>query len=363
MKKILHVIGGMNRAGAETMLMNIYRAIDRSEYQFDFVYYTKVKCDYDDEIYSLGGKVFYARASNLVVNVFDIYKLIRKNGPYVAVHSHTLLNIGYSMIAASLAGVKIRIAHSHNTQNFIKPNLFQKLYEKSAKVLVYTFANQYICCGREAGEYLFPNQSHVTFIPNSINFDSFTDISQTSCDELSQSLDIKSNEHVLIQVGRLSEVKNFSFSIDVCSELKRREVAFKFLIVGSGHLEAELKNKVNQLGLQDNIKFLGIRTDIPVLFKVADLFLMPSYHEGFPVVLVESQVAGLYSLVSDNVSSEVDRGVGLVSFNSLKLNEWTELVLDRFTNKCKNIDTDYLEKLSDFNIDNSVKMITTIYDK
>lgn len=64
-KRVLHIVGGMNRGGAETMIMNIYRALDRNVLQFDFITHRKDVCDYDEEIQKLGGRIFMSRVLEL----------------------------------------------------------------------------------------------------------------------------------------------------------------------------------------------------------------------------------------------------------------------------------------------------------
>ncbi|MBC5975328.1 glycosyltransferase, partial [Bacillus pumilus] len=117
-KRVLHIVGGMNRGGAETMIMNIYRALDRNVLQFDFITHRKDVCDYDEEIQKLGGRIFYVPsigASSPFAFVRTLTKTIKRTGPYQAVHAHTDFQTGFSALAAKLAGVKVRICHSHNT--------------------------------------------------------------------------------------------------------------------------------------------------------------------------------------------------------------------------------------------------------
>ena len=110
--RILHVVGAMNRAGTETMLMNIYRNIDREKVQFDFISYSQEEAHYDKEIKELGGKVIKLSSTT---SVKELVNAINENGPYEVVHAHTLFNSGIAMLAAKKCGIKTRISHAHTT--------------------------------------------------------------------------------------------------------------------------------------------------------------------------------------------------------------------------------------------------------
>ena len=129
--RVLHIVGKMDRAGAETMLMNLYRHIDRSEIQFDFITFTQEKGDYDDEILSLGGRIFPILANNSIERMFKLTSFLKQHSEYQIVHAHKLLNNAFHLLAAKKAGVPHRISHSHNTSNG-KFGIVANLYEKLA---------------------------------------------------------------------------------------------------------------------------------------------------------------------------------------------------------------------------------------
>jgi glycosyltransferase EpsF len=122
-------------------------------------------------------------------------------------------------------------------------------------------------------------------------------------------------------------VKNHTWSVDVAAALRELGVDFRMLFVGAGPEKAALESQIAGLGLGENVKLLGLREDIAELMAAADVMLMPSLHEGFPVVLVESQAAGLPAVISSAISPEVDLGLGLVEF--VGLSEGAELWADR----------------------------------
>jgi glycosyltransferase EpsF len=317
MKRILHIVGTMDRAGAETMIMNLYRAIDKSKFQFDFVYFTDKKCDYDDEIKILGGNIYRITANNPIKRTKELILLLKQNPQWETVHAHTLLSIGFHLFAAKKAGIKNRIAHAHST-NDGKKSVLGKLYKFLSMQLLDRYTTKHIACGKAAGDFLFPNQKDIKIIPNSIDIKAFTEVSHTSKMYLKNEFNLSDDTLVLLQLGRLITIKNHAFTIEIAKELKKQGVNFKLFLAGQGNLKEVLEQQVKEKELDNEIIFLGLRTDIPELLAGSDIMLMPSFYEGFPVVLVESQAAGIPSLISDTISSEVDLGTELIYFESLK---------------------------------------------
>lgn len=360
MQRILHIVGKMDRAGAETMIMNLYRNIDRTHFQFDFITFTDKKGDYDDEIKSLGGKIIPISETNPIKRIIKIYSFLKNNKEYRIIHSHTLLNSGFNLLVASFAGIKYRIAHAHSTTNGGN-NLIDKLYNSIAKKLVNAFSNTKIACGVEASKFLFDNEKSEILL-NGIDIDQYHQIATIDQDYIRSDYSISTETKIILQVGRLQTVKNHKFSLDIMKGLKETGVDFKFFIIGQGNLENELKSKVEQLGLKNHVIFTGIRSDVPQLMAGADIMLMPSFHEGFPVVLVESQAIGLPTIVSDKVSQEVDLGLNLIQFTSLdNINSWINNIVKE---KKKNIISNKtILKEKGFDVKSNATRLQQLYKK
>ncbi len=317
-KRILHVVGVMDRAGAETMVMNLYRAIDRNQYQFDFVYFTEKECAFDAEILQLGGVIYRIsndKSKSLLLRTFELYKIIKINS-FHAVHCHQLFSNAFHLCAAFFAGSKKRIAHSHNTSDSNSTSFFGRLYQSFAKLLIALLATDFIACGKQAGVFLFPNRKNITLIPNAVDIAKF--MHQPKEINFFKNSSISEKTLVISQVGRFMPVKNHEFSLDLAVCLKNKGVDFHLFFAGSGPLEETLKNSAFTKEVSDKITFLGVRSDIENVLAHSSVLLMPSFHEGFPVILVESQVAGIPALISDSISKEVDLGLNLVHFKSLK---------------------------------------------
>ncbi|WP_298737838.1 glycosyltransferase [uncultured Psychrobacter sp.] len=310
----------MDRAGAETMLMNLYRQVDRTRVQFDFITFTNETADYDTEILQLGGKIIPIIANNPIERMLRLRKFLKKNPDYKIIHAHMLLSNAFHLLAAKAAGVEHRISHAHNTNNG-KSNIVKKAYEKWALITNRKIATHKIACGKLAAQYLFGTTDNVWLLPNAVDIEQMIVVANDSRDYIDQKFANKGLK--IIQVGRLSEVKNHQFSLKVAEELNNRDIDFTLYIVGQGPLENTLRQQVEDKSLLDNVKFLGIRTDITELMASANFMVMPSLHEGFPVVLVESQAVGLMSIVSEQVSFEVDLSLGLIEFSPINsIDKW-----------------------------------------
>ena len=329
MRRVLHVLGKMDRAGAETMVMNIYRQVDRNQYQFDFVVFSKKEGNYDAEILSLGGRIYRISKSNFLARMLELRRLLKAHPEYQIIHCHTLFSNAFHLLAAYMANVPYRLVHSHNTSDLSGNKFVRAVYHLSARKMIRQYATHFIACGEAAANFLFPGQSGCLIIPNSIDAGFFTTTGEEKRNYIDELYRLEKRYLKLIQVGRLEPVKNHTFTINLAGELKRRGVFFKMFFVGQGSLLTALENKVRHLGLDNEVVFLGVRTDIPQLMAGADVMMMPSHHEGFPVVLVEAQAVGVPSLVSDTISREVDLGLDLVQFTSLQKekSEWVESLI------------------------------------
>jgi glycosyltransferase EpsF len=313
----------MNRAGAESMMMNIYRAVDKTKFQFDFLVYNDARQDYEDEIASLGGRVIHMPLApgmwGLLKSVKQMRHILKTEGPYCAVHAATLHNSAMAMLAAvGVSGCK-RVVHSHNTRNVLHPGLAEKVYGCLTKLIIRVLGQEFIACGEEAGYYLFGKklfQRRGVVINNSVDIDTFYRMDASEVARAKAALGI-TDERVIGSVARLTEVKNHERMLTIAAELKRRHERFKMLLVGRGELEAPLRQRVSQLGLDREVMFLGVRADIPLLMHVMDVFLMPSHFEGNPVTLIEAQTACLPAVISDIITPKIDLGLQLIERVSL----------------------------------------------
>lgn len=304
MRRILHVVGRMDRGGTESMLMNHYRHIDTSKYQFDFVVHTTEKSDFEDEIIALGGRILRVPRFNLL-NYFQYCKawkyLLSSHTEYKIIHVHHFLVAGIVLPIAAELGIKTRIVHSHNT----KPPIFI-LKEKVMWLFhhdLIRYSTLKLACSQAAGEYLFGKKEFTVF-NNAIETSVFRyDASKRN---ILRNYFGLSEEHFIIgHVGSFrTRQKNHSFIIDIFAEVAKRNTNARLLLVGVGQLQKEIKDKVMALSLGERCIFAGLRDDVPALLSAMDVFLFPSFFEGLSVVSIEAQAAGLPIVASNRVTSE-----------------------------------------------------------
>jgi glycosyltransferase EpsF len=337
-RRVLHVVSAMERGGAETLLMNIYRNIDRTNIQFDFVSHRKEKCDYDDEIISLGGNVY--RVSSLgqmgpLAYIKQLKKIITSQN-YSAVHAHTDYQCGFPALAAKLAGIKRRICHAHSNNWPKGRGLRQQIALKALQMLIKYSASDYCACSVEAGRFLFGQSSidrgQVRVIKNGIEISQFIDQDLNNHSSVKHEFNIPQESKVIGHIGRFSESKNHAFLLKVLKRLVEEKQDIVAILVGDGPLRKDMEEEARKLGILSNIRFAGVRTDIPRLMKAFDVFLFPSLYEGFGIVTVEAQSCGTPCVASDSVPKNTDMGLGLITFISLNedVGTWSQEITKSF---------------------------------
>lgn len=328
--RVLQVVTIMNRGGLETMIMNYYRKIDRDKIQFDFLVHRDERGDYDDEIESLGGRI-YRMPSIKPGNYRKYFRALDEffmlNRDYVAVHSHINENSGFVAKYAKKYGIKKRIAHSHIADLKLDYKYPFRLY---ARLYLKTNINYYFACSEKAGEWLFGKKAilnkQVTVLNNAVDLDLFK-YNESVRHEMREKLGIE-NKVVIGHIGRFNLQKNHKFLIDIFNEINKINKNTVLLLVGTGNMMDDIKLKVNKLGLKDSVKFLGLRNDVSKLMQSMDMFLFPSLFEGLPVVLVEAQASGLKCVASTGITKEANITKS-IEFIDLKLQakEWANKIL------------------------------------
>ncbi|MGF9953948.1 glycosyltransferase family 1 protein [Bacillus mycoides] len=327
--RILHVVVNMNRGGAETLIMNLYRNIDRNKVQFDFL--TCKEGVFDTEISELGGKVHripYITDGGHNEYIKSLDNFFESHQEYKIVHSHMDKMSGFVLRAAKKAGIPVRIAHSHNTSS--EGGVAAKVYKWYAGKYILRSATHLLACSDAASRWLFAGKTDTaTIFKNGIEPEKFS-FSPEIRKQIREELNLTVDNFVVGHVGRFAHQKNHGFLIEVFAQLVKLRRDSVLVLVGDGPLRVKIEQKVEELNLGANVKFLGIRSDIDHLLQAFDVFAFPSIHEGLPVTLIEAQGAGLSCVISDAITKEVDMGAGLVSFESINTSPeiWAQDILD-----------------------------------
>ena len=349
MIRVLQVVNIMDRAGLETMLMNYYRNIDRSQVQFDFLTHRDTPGAYEDEIKELGGKIY--RAPRLYPQNYLRYfsflsKFFSEHQEYKIVHSHIDTMSAFPLYAAKRAGIPNRIGHSHSS----KLDLDFKLPIKyAAKLLMPYEANWYFACSQKAADFIYPGEK-VKIIHNAIDLTKFQ-YDDHKRNDIRSKLNLN-GKFVIGHVGRFYYVKNQMFLLEIVNEIKKENTNIRLLLIGKGEDEGTLRKRVEDLGLQENVIFLIDRSDVNDLYQAMDAFVMPSIFEGLPVVGVEAQANGLPCLFSNTISSEVLL-TNRAEMMSLKCRprEWADKIMNMRREKSQDTRTQLAEKGYDIQIE------------
>ena len=306
--RVLHVLYVMNYAGTETLLMSIYRNTDRSRIQFDFAVCSDQSGDYDKEIVDLGGRIIkYPKYT--VTNHLSYKKwwedFFRNHKEYRIVHGHIGSTAALYLSVAKQSGC-YTIAHSHATNN-IKFNLKDLVYS------VYSYRTRFIAdfffgCSMAAlkdryGARIAKNTNRSRVFLNAIDVDRFI-FDQETRNRVRKEFGISQDEIVFGTVGRLTASKNPYLILNILLELKNRGRDFLFLWFGRGELEDQIRAKINEMGLEDNIIMGGVRNDINRILQAMDAFVFPSVFEGLGITCVEAQAADLVCFCSSNIPQE-----------------------------------------------------------
>lgn len=302
--RVLQVLASLERGGAETSVMNYYRHTDRHRIQYDFVVHTPRRGAYEQEVEMLGGRVHRLprfRWTNLFPYRRAWRELLVRNPEYSVVHGHFFTISSIYLDVASKLGIRT-IAHSHANVPGLRGRLIRALSLPVRRV-----ANTKAACSTDAARYLYGagavRRGEVVIINNAIEVDRFRfdpDVRATIRAALGME-----GKFVLGHIGRFEYSKNHLFLLDVFAALLRSEPRAALVLVGDGTRRDQIEGRIADLGLTDDVILTGVRSDIPDLLQAMDVFVVPSLYEGLGIVAIESQAAGLPTIVSDRLPSDV----------------------------------------------------------
>ncbi len=360
MIRILH-LPGMLHGGVGSVIMNLFRRIDKTQFVFDICVIEDTS--YRREIESYGGKlIVIPKRKNVgtIKYIKNIKKIIDENG-YDIVHIHSVFTGIFSLIAAYLSHATIRIYHAHNTvDNIVSNSRFSFVVVPVLRFLIGVMSTVKIACGREAGKYVFGNRKYEV-IPNGVDLCRFKPMSTKDRERLREELGYNSKDIVVGNVASFIEVKNQSFFIDLAKSDKQGRC--KFLLVGDGPMLEDVRKNANENKLDEKISFVGNRNDTHLLFNSMDVFCLPSFFEGLPVTAIEAQACGTPVVTSSRVTDEADMGIvpyeRIVDFNPI---DWIGCFyrLEKSANRDEEAILTKMKSMH-YNIEDSVKKIVSYY--
>lgn len=328
--RVLHVIGGvMDFGGTEMFLMNYYRQIDKNKVQFDFLLTGLDKGVFDDEIVSLGGQLFNvpSKKQNVVKNLIGTYRILKSNQSSI-VHSHLDGMNGLIMGLSYLAGNKVRISHSHNTQH-LTTNRIKLLIHNVFRILSRISATDYMSASKEAALWLHGKRIAVgknTVIVNGIDYKRYSFNSEARI-TLRNKLDIN-DRFVLGHVGRFHFQKNHMFLLELVSKLVKFNDSILLILVGDGEARFDIESKIEELEIQKYVLLVGKSDDTSKYYNAFDSFLLPSVFEGLGIVAIEAQVNGLNVIASMGVPQVAKISEQMIFIDTKEISHWTNQIIE-----------------------------------
>lgn len=316
--RVLQVFASLNIGGAECRMMDIYRNLDRTKIQFDFITMTDENQFFEPEIKELGGYIFRVdnpRRTFIIKHIKDLVKIMKTHN-YQAVHSHTSYHCGIVSLAARIAGIKYRVAHARTTGSIQKGKI-DRLNIQLGRTLVNFFSNKRLCISKDAGEFLYGKramrENEIIILPNAIDLSPYENFYG-----FDKGIEFRIKDHQVIgHIGRFYEMKNHKFLIDIFEKLIENGGKYKLILIGDGLLKDEIEGIVLKKQLVEDVIFTGNRRDIPYLLSLMDVLIMPSFYEGLGGAVIEAQAAGIPCVISSNLPNEIDLGLGLIKRVSL----------------------------------------------
>lgn len=315
-----------NRGGIESVVLNYCDVLYSNGHTFDFISTTGTISEMD-RVKKWGSNVY--KVGRLKNNPFAFIKSLRR----IMIDNHydvfwdnrdSIANLSYIWLAY-LLGIRIRIMHAHTSEN-LGGKIKGIVHFMNRALFVRIVANRYWAVSKNARDYFFPYsiEAKVDIVPNCIDFKKFS-FSNSKRDFFRNQMNLEGKK-VLLMVGSVQYPKNQKIAIDAIKQLNESEIKWVLLIAGDGTEKTKLEEYVCSINASNYVIFLGLITNVVDMLQVADIYLMPSIHEGLPVSLLEAQINGLPCVISQNISEEAIISKEVYSLDPYDCEKWVDCI-------------------------------------
>lgn len=361
--KIVNIISKLVYGGTESVLLNYYSHINRRHYDLNIITMEAINKESIKRFEDLGFKVYIV--GNWEENPVKVGKKIikiLKQGKFDIIHSHLSHTNFYFMILGYIAGIKIRISHSHLI--YIDKNLKEKIKHKMYKILIKIFSTNFMACSEAASIDLYGTTNNVYILRNAIDLTKFIPNIKVR-KQYRKLLRYTEDEIIICNIGRMEEQKNQLFLIEIFNELIKLNNRYRLLIIGSGSLENNIKERITKLNLTDKVKILSNRDDVNNILQASDIFLLPSLYEGLGIVLIEAQAVGLSCYTSDKVVPQEAKVTDKLHFINLEKGsrQWAKYIEENYHKEPEQIQDYQLITEYGYNISEEAKKLDEYYQK
>lgn len=363
MKRVLCLLSSMNAGGAETFLMKLYRQLDRTKYQMDFCINVKEKCFYEEEILSLGGKIYRipSKSENRKQFKTGLSNIVKENS-YEYVLRITSNAMGFmDLKVAKKAGAKICSARSSNSSD--GKGIKKVIAHKIGNILYKKYVDVKFAPSDLAAKYTFGEKDYkngkVSILHNGVDLNVYK-YNNADAEQIRKEFGIDDGYKIIGHVGRFMEQKNHKFLLNVFAEIKLQLDKVKLLLIGDGVLKEKIEQQSNELGISRDVIFTGVRSDVPKLMSAMDVFVFPSFFEGMPNTVIEAQAMGLPCVISDTITKEANI-TGLVEYLSLEesVKNWADIAIAKIALERKDTKEDFVRNEYEINsvVNKFVKLV------
>ncbi|MGN1328887.1 MAG: glycosyltransferase [Eubacterium sp.] len=354
--RVLHMIPDIGVSnGVMSVILNYAKAMP-DDIKFDVVYFSEKDKTRKSDIEALGGRVYKIdppSPKDLITGKMNSFFSTHKN-EWQVLHIHCPHFAIFIAPYAKKAEIKKIAVHCHTTSYSLKGNgkrnKILSLYGKY-------FIKDKFACSKEAGSIWYGNKAF-RVLNNAVDCNSLRFNPQVRKDVRRQ-MDLE-NSFVVGHIGKTTVVqKNHPFLFQIFAEIKKKKENAVLLLAGGEETE-ELMSLAKKLGIDRDIRFLGVRNDIDKLLQAFDVFLFPSTSEGLPVSVIEAQAADLPVVMSENITNEVVV-TDLVKIKSLNetAEVWADIVIELSNSERK----DNFDKMKSagWNISDTVTQLIEYY--
>ena len=334
MKKILMTYGEPFVYGGQEMFsLNLYRNINKSKTIFDFYTPYYVSNFSLIKILDKNSKFYYDNKKDkgflkkiyYIIYFNKFLKLHKNNYDIIHINSGSSFTLAIGAYIAKKNGIKKVIVHAHSSgTSRNRHKIINKILSR-----YYKYADNFLACSKEAAKYHFPNEiiqkNNYTIISNGIDIEKYK-YNEEKRKEYRKLLNINDNEILIGNVGRLSKEKNQIFILEILKKILNKNKNYKLLLIGNGSYKNQIKNKIEELKIKDNVIIFENRNDINYLLMAMDIFVFPSIFEGLGIALIEAEATGLPSICSAGIPKEAIVNKNCYQINDFKIDNWIKLI-------------------------------------
>ena len=364
MIKVLQFVATVGSpGGVQSLLKSYYDNIDHSKVHFDFAVFDKEDCGFEHYFKDLGCKIYYVPPKkNGLKEHIEAIKKIFENEKYDIVHTHQNFRGLLTIYEAKKYKIPVRIVQSHRSN--APETLKIRIIRFFCTFFIKKMSTDWWACGKDAAIWMFGKRAYksnrVFILNNAIDVTKF-DYDEQKRKKLRQELNIEKN-FVIGLVGRFFYQKNHKLLINIFEQLLRKNSDARLLLIGNGELENEIKELVHNKNMDDYVIFAGAKTNVSDYLQAMDVFVLTSYFEGLPIVLIEAQSAGLPCVTSRKITDEM-KVTDLVHYveNYNNIDEWTKKIVNFYNFERKS----YLNEMksSNYYIKNEAKKLEKKYQE